>query len=195
MGTRHLIAVYSDGEYKVAQYGQWDGYPDGVGVEVLKFAQSISNPYFRSVFKDKVAKCRWITEDEINERNTRIRNGEIKFWEQEWPELSRDTSYEVLQMINDSDEGLALKNDIDFAADGLFCEWAYVLDLDKGTFEVFEGFNKDKPLEPEDRFFFLKDKEENGYYGVKLKKAYRLDDLPAVADFKKEFSEDEEGDG
>ena len=29
MGTRHLIAVQLDGEYKIAQYGQWDGYPEG----------------------------------------------------------------------------------------------------------------------------------------------------------------------
>ena len=26
MGTRNLTAVFMDGEYKVAQYGQWDGY-------------------------------------------------------------------------------------------------------------------------------------------------------------------------
>ena len=27
MGTRNLTAVYLDGEYKIAQYGQWDGLP------------------------------------------------------------------------------------------------------------------------------------------------------------------------
>ena len=27
MGTRNLTCVFKDGEYKVAQYGQWDGYP------------------------------------------------------------------------------------------------------------------------------------------------------------------------
>lgn len=26
MGTRNLTVVYIDGKYKVAQYGQWDGY-------------------------------------------------------------------------------------------------------------------------------------------------------------------------
>lgn len=31
MGTRNLTAVYLDGQYKVAQYGQWDGYPEGQG--------------------------------------------------------------------------------------------------------------------------------------------------------------------
>ena len=36
MGTRHLIGVIKDGAYRVAQYGQWDGYPEGVGAELLK---------------------------------------------------------------------------------------------------------------------------------------------------------------
>ena len=41
MGTRHLIAVQLDGEYKIAQYGQWDGYPDGKGIDVLHFLTDI----------------------------------------------------------------------------------------------------------------------------------------------------------
>jgi len=28
MGTRNLTCVMKDGQYKVAQYGQWDGYPE-----------------------------------------------------------------------------------------------------------------------------------------------------------------------
>ena len=35
MGTRHLVAVIHKDEYKVAQYGQWDGYPSGQGDTVL----------------------------------------------------------------------------------------------------------------------------------------------------------------
>ena len=33
MGTRHIIAVYVNGEYKIAQHGQFDGYPEHVGCE------------------------------------------------------------------------------------------------------------------------------------------------------------------
>ena len=29
MGTRHITAVVSEGQFVVAQYGQWDGYPTG----------------------------------------------------------------------------------------------------------------------------------------------------------------------
>jgi len=37
MGTRNLTCVVSDGEFKVAQYCQWDGYPSGQGATVLSF--------------------------------------------------------------------------------------------------------------------------------------------------------------
>ena len=37
MGTRNLTVVFMDGEYKVAQYGQWDGYPEGQGITCFNF--------------------------------------------------------------------------------------------------------------------------------------------------------------
>ena len=43
MGTRNLVAVQIDGQYKIAQYGQWDGYPSGKGLEVLEFLRERMN--------------------------------------------------------------------------------------------------------------------------------------------------------
>ena len=40
METRHLTLVYKNGAFKVAQYGQWDGYPSGQGLTALKFLRS-----------------------------------------------------------------------------------------------------------------------------------------------------------
>ena len=37
MGTRNLTCVIKDGKYRVAQYGQWDGYPEGQGMNILNF--------------------------------------------------------------------------------------------------------------------------------------------------------------
>ena len=42
MGTRHVTAVFLNGEPRVAQYGQWDGYPSGQGVTILDFLRKSS---------------------------------------------------------------------------------------------------------------------------------------------------------
>ena len=195
MGTRHLVAVYCDGEYRVAQYGQWDGYPEGAGLKVLEFANKISNVYDKSVFREKLLKCGWVTAAYISELNAKIKAEGIKEWQKMWPEFSRDTGADILNMIYESD-GMLLENEIDFAADSLFCEWAWVIDLDKGTFEGYKGFNK-KPLSAWDRFYFLRDKEdkefEDGkYHGVRIVKAYSLFELPPKAVFLSDFAEDDE---
>ena len=44
-----------------------------------------------------------------------------------------------------------------FAFDSLFCEYAYVLNLDEGTLDFFKGFNKEKA---EKSIFFDSEKDE-----------------------------------
>lgn len=46
MGTRHLICIFYKGKWVVAQYGQWDGYPEGQGFKLFRFlcvAHNIEN--------------------------------------------------------------------------------------------------------------------------------------------------------
>jgi len=50
MGTRHLICVVLDNEYRVAQYGQWDGYLTGQGKEIVNFLLTCD----LTKFKDKI---------------------------------------------------------------------------------------------------------------------------------------------
>lgn len=197
MGTRNLTAVYAGGEYKVAQYGQWDGYPEGAGMTVLGFARSIAAPEARTAFTEKVSKCRWITEKEIAIINDKIGRGELKNWPKVYPELSRDTGADILRLVNENQGCLALQDSIDFAADSLFCEYAWVIDLDAGTFEGYEGWNRDKPLTEEDRFFFLnekavKDHRGEQYYPVKLVAKWSLDALPTDEDFLAAFKTEED---
>ncbi len=47
MGTRHLTMVVKDGQTKVAQYGQFDGYLSGAGVAILKFLKMVDMKKFR----------------------------------------------------------------------------------------------------------------------------------------------------
>lgn len=197
MGTRNLTAVVVDGEYKIAQYGQWDGYPEGQGVIVLHFLQR-SN---LDKFKEKCRAAQWITDEELKARwdecgadgrdwvNSFVSN---KF-NKTYPHLSRNCGAKVLAIVRDAPKGIKLGNNIDFASDSLFCEWAYVIDLDKRTFEVFRGFNK-KKLNKKSRFSNAKriinpNGTASEYEPIRLVKSYPLYDLPKKKEFIKEIKE------
>lgn len=193
MGTRHLIAVQLDGEYKIAQYGQWDGYPSGQGLNVLNFLQAAN----LAVFREKLRKLKWATSEQIN--NAWIRAGAKpgsdlvsvsvgEKLEKANPELSRNTGARILDIVSESTspEGLLMQNNIGFAQDSLFCEWAYVVDMDKNTLEVYKGFNH-FPV-TEGRFVgpvYTTDDGpgSRGYGPVELVQTYQLDALPSEAQF------------
>lgn len=69
MGTRNLTMIYSNGEYKVAQYGQWDGYPEGLGVKLLNYLSQIKIDCLRNA----VNKCTYLSKDDIAEINKSIK--------------------------------------------------------------------------------------------------------------------------
>lgn len=201
MGTRHLIAAKVDGEYKLAQYGQWDGYPEGQGVAVLDF---LVNKMDMAAFTAALRNCRFIGREEVVAElvkfgadpndNYSIRLSDYDSFSAAHPEWSRDTGAKILEVVQ-SRGGCGLKNELDFAADSLFCEWAYVLDFDDSTFEVYEGFNK-TPLSEKDRFFFLKPKAEDGYHPVRLRASWSMEALPQTADdFLAAFPSDDEEEG
>ena len=185
MGTRHLTCVVKDGEYKVAQYGQWDGYPSGQGITILNFLKMMD----KSKFEEKLSKIRFGKEEELRQQWINCGANPDDQWvtmeisekhSQCYPENSRDTGAEILSIIYETDKELILENNTEFATDSLFCEWAYVIDLDKNTFEVYKGFNK-KPLDPSERFYKYKTKKE--YKPVNLLVSFSLKDLPDKEEF------------
>jgi len=148
MGTRHLVIVRLKGRVKVAQYGQWDGYPSGQGADIAKFLQS--KQFDLVTFKKEVAKLEWISPKAL--KNTWIECGAdansdlVSFdiadkHKALYPELSRDTGAGILNLIAKGQVKL-LHNMHDFLKDGLFCEWAYELDLDKKCVKVYRGGTK-----------------------------------------------------
>ena len=59
-----------------------------------------------------------------------------------------------------------------FLENSLFCEYAYIINLDDGVLEFYVGFNKDPNAKG--RYASLKVSDDNDYYGVVLKKTFPL---------------------
>jgi hypothetical protein len=193
MGTRNLMCVVADGEYKVAQYCQWDGYLDGKGVDIADFLDK--NKHCLSDLKKAVRNCTYLSENDVQKLwesmgadgsgmvSEKISN---KF-EKTYPELHRNCSGSELLEIIFNKNGVGLLDALNFAGDSVFCEWAYVIDLDTNTFEIYKGFNKSK-LGTDERFHFLKENStpqissysSDKFYPVRFLTAFPLDSVTAT---------------
>lgn len=188
MGTRHLICVVSNGDYRIAQYGQWDGYPEGQGASILEFLKSPMAEQLKKNLKN----CTWLTNTEyeklweefgVDTKQEMIDYDAYQDFCNKHPELSRDTGARILEIVAGATGKIKLQNSLNFSRDSLFCEWAYVIDFDKNTFEVYQGFNE-TPLDKSERFYTAGQKEdENGMYPVKLFKSFDLSALPSEEEF------------
>ena len=193
MGTRHLICVVSNEEYKVTQYGQWDGYPEGAGKVVLnflrrdfvldKFKKGLRNLYYNTPEQSKQEwmECGVDPGDDSGMVGLDI----AERHKQQYPQNSRDTGAKILEIIQNLDAPMGIEDSLAFAGDSLFCEWAYVIDLDKNTFEAYKGFNE-YPLVVGERFSFLSpetSQDDGNYYPVRLIATFDLRELPTVKKF------------
>jgi len=192
MGTRNLACVVLNGEYKLARYCQWAGYPEGQGMGILEF---LRNDFNRPNFEKGLAKVKEVTDSQLKQmwadvgadpKNNWVTMDVSEKFKNVHPELSRDPAHNII--LKGIQEGTVKwsHSDLNFAADSLFCEWCYVIDLDKGTFEIYKGFNQ-SPLDPSERFanLPLREKAGNGeqYYPVRLVKKYSLRRLPSPKTF------------
>jgi len=197
MGTRHLIMAVIDGQTKLAQYGQWDGYPTGQGKAILEFLNRLFEERMDILinnFYPNLRSTRFATDDEIEQGyiaagakpdDSFISSEIVERFQQSFPAMNRDLGARVLNMILDT-PNLVLKDSTKFAKDGLFCEWAYVLDFDEGHLEVYRGFHKEPAPEGHNISRFGDEPDphndpHNGqftYYPVRLIKTYTFDNLP-----------------
>ncbi|KXX79617.1 hypothetical protein MMYC01_203024 [Madurella mycetomatis] len=167
MGTRHLICIFWKGKWVLAQYGQYDGYPEGQGVKIFHFLSVACNIDLLKVGLEHIYEP---TEEELaaidaecqawnNERDaqTLLRRPNMFGINQLYPGLARETSAGILGLIaragrTATEDGMAgdaksstenkpkkipVRLDLEFANDTWYCEWAYVVDLDKEVMEVY----------------------------------------------------------
>lgn len=180
MSTRGIFCVVEDNEYKLAIYNHFDSYPSGLGVDILKILRE--NGYGK--LSETVRNMKKLTQKMFDEKCIEIAGSldkYVKYGEEIQYQIKKDVrdmfpEPMVLDILNNTTGYYT--DYLNFAADSLFCEWGYVIDLDKKTFEVFKGFNEE-PLTENERFFFLSDKIRNEkYYPIKFVASFDLENLP-----------------
>jgi hypothetical protein len=128
MGTRHLTKVIdSTGRTRVAQYGQWDGYPSYTGTRILDFITEHGN---LDRIEKALRKVHFITDEELSsfiQVDTDVNTV--------YPQFSRDTGCDILKVIAYSTGyTLPLFDESEFEHDGLFCEGVYTVDYQTNKF-------------------------------------------------------------
>jgi hypothetical protein len=142
MGTRNLTAVIKNGSPVIAQYGQWDGYPEGQGATVYEFIKGAGVAKLEA----NLDKAYWADEAELKAIDLKYAGPDgwmtmeqAEAFGKDYPSLSRNTCAEILSVVANATERVPLVNEMEFLQDTLFCEWAYVLDLDVHTLKVYAG--------------------------------------------------------
>jgi hypothetical protein len=134
MGTRNLTIVKNNlGQTKIAQYGQWDGYPSYTGIQALNFLRDEYNQQLLNVKLDLV---RFVDDEEVD---TLYKQYESTDWENKdflnaYPGLHRDTGIDILKVVANATTPIKSVDNTEFANDSLFCEGIYEVDFSTNKF-------------------------------------------------------------
>lgn len=144
MGTRGLFGFSIDGKKKVA-YNHFDSYPEGLGQDAVNAVQAVIKDNKIEQLKANIANLKMITgnEEATLEEQTRYKKfADTKVSTRQlsdWYVLMRDLQGADIIPHIVSGEVEHMVDGEDFLKDTLFCEWAYIINLDNNMFEVYGG--------------------------------------------------------
>jgi hypothetical protein len=142
MGTRNLTLVKNlEGITKIAQYGQWDGYPEHSGITALAFLRDKVN---RDNLLVELQQVEFIDEEEANdiyESFDHDDNDPTKYLNS-YPGLHRDTGIDILKVVANTMNTIKTIDNSEFAKDTLFCEGIYEVDFSTNKFISIYDDNK-----------------------------------------------------
>ena len=206
MGTRGSFGVII-GEQEKIGYNQYYSNPQGRGLDNLRWLREVVEGDYLEQTRKLAQECRVVSGDKKPtrkdiERLAPFTNlGVSEQNEHDWYCLTRDTHGYIRDMLACG----YICDHHTFPLDSLFCEWAYIVDLDRDVFEVYEGFQKElpkagrwagRPTPEEDRQNYLDHLEwcadndrkpwqpkVSDYKAVELVGEWPLDALPSDEEF------------
>jgi hypothetical protein len=134
MGTRNLTVVKDlQGTTKIAQYGQWDGYPSYSGIQALNFLRDKVN---RDSLLVKLQNVQFVGDEEVDQlyKQFETTDWENKDFLNAYPGLHRDTGIGILEVVANSTDTIKTVDNTEFANDSLFCEGIYEVDFSTNKF-------------------------------------------------------------
>ena len=171
MGTRGTIGIRYNNQDKIT-YNHFDSYPSSLGITIAEEVRNLDVEKAKEVFKNIIMldSDRKATKEEIKT---------VKEWAKEHKEKIIDTSvgeqkesdwYCLLRKTQGTLRfHLAgfpyMRDESVFMADGLFCEWAYIVNLDTEKLEIYQGGIS---IKRNGRYAELECKDNQGYKGVSL---------------------------
>jgi len=197
MGTRGAYGIKSNGKYYVT-YNHFDSYPDGLGDVIVEFCRKIQKENGWDAFRKgtealTLVNLSGIPSAKLIEKYRKYSDINVsRQTVDDWYCLLRNLQFgEILTGIyNGNIEHMI--NGFDFLSDSLFCEYAYIINLDKMRLEFYEGFNdkgfdENSPLPFIQKEVEIKLKEEEKerkrsegtkYYPVRFKGSVPLSKIP-----------------
>jgi hypothetical protein len=142
VGTRNLTVVKDvAGNTKIAQYGQWDGYPSYSGIQALEF---LRNKDWQALLQSKLDLVQFVGDEEVD---TLYKQFESTDWENKdflnaYPGLHRDTGIGILAVVANATDTIKSVDNTEFANDTLFCEGIYEVDFSTNKFTTIHDDNK-----------------------------------------------------
>lgn len=180
MGTRGLCGFKINNKYKL-MYNHFDSYPKGgLGEDIVHFIKHLNDKNDWNKFKENASKV--VLVNEINDKpSMELQDKYLKYSDinvgskslSDWYCLLRNVQGAELlwQIFNGKLQHLI--DDKDFIYDSVFCEYAYIIDLDNNTLELYVGFQN----EPQDGNPFG-NKKVRGNYPCKLVNRFTINNIP-----------------
>lgn len=180
MSTQGLIAFVESGKL-YATYNNNSSYPTWQLAQLIEWVQAADMQEARA----GVRRLQMVCEDDAPSEQLQIALSEFSRTSSggvtvnegradDWYCLIRETHGDPEAMLAC---GYMIDN-IDFAADGTFCEWAYVLNLDSEQLEVHRG---NQPGRHDSGRFAHLDSHDPHSHPVRLVATYGFDELPEEA--------------